>query len=113
MANLFADEDFDFFVVRELRHLGHDVLTVMQAGLAGKKTPDPVILAFATKRGRAVLTHDNDFIILHKRGPVHAGIVYCTCDRNRVALAKRIDDAIRANLPLNNKLLRVYKPAKP
>lgn len=32
MARLYADEDFDYPVVEELRQLGHDVLTVPEAG---------------------------------------------------------------------------------
>jgi hypothetical protein len=54
MARLYADEDFYFPVVLELRQLGHDVLTVQEAGQSGGD--DPAVLAFATKDGRAVVT---------------------------------------------------------
>ncbi len=37
MSRLYADENFDDGVVQELRQLGHDVLTVHQAGKAGQK----------------------------------------------------------------------------
>ena len=46
MASFYADEDFDYPVVMELRQLGHDVLTVQEAGQAGQK--DSAVLAFAT-----------------------------------------------------------------
>ena len=113
MAKLFADEDFDGLVIPELQALGHDVLTADAAGLARKKTPDSVILSFATTQGRAVLTHDTDFIKLHKQGIAHAGILLCTRDPDRVALAQRIDRAIGDNAPLDNKLIRVRRPSKP
>jgi len=34
MAQLYGDEDFSFPVTQELRRLGHDVLTVQEAGQA-------------------------------------------------------------------------------
>jgi L-serine deaminase len=44
MADLFADEDFPFPAVRELRAHGHDVVTTVEAGLAGVGTEDADIL---------------------------------------------------------------------
>jgi hypothetical protein len=38
MADLFADENFSLRVVRELRKLGHDILTSREAGLANQGT---------------------------------------------------------------------------
>jgi uncharacterized protein DUF5615 len=35
MARFYADEDFDYPVVLELRTLAHDVITVPEAGKAG------------------------------------------------------------------------------
>ncbi|MEQ1747719.1 MAG: hypothetical protein ABMA02_19995 [Saprospiraceae bacterium] len=41
----------------------------------------------------------------------HHGIVACTYDANRLALATRIDDAIKAeNDNLDGKFIRVYRP---
>jgi hypothetical protein len=54
MASLYADEDFDYAVVERLRQLGHDVLTVQEAGRKGG--PDIQVLADATADRRAVLT---------------------------------------------------------
>jgi hypothetical protein len=54
MARLYADEHFPRQVVQNLRSLGHDILTVQEAGNAG--LPDEDVLAFATSENRAVLT---------------------------------------------------------
>jgi hypothetical protein len=99
MSRLYADENFDDGVVRELRRIGHDVLTVNEAGKAGQKIPDDRVLAHGVSLGRAVLTFDRwDFAILHKKNPTHEGIIICTPDDDVDALAQRIDQAI-ANLP--------------
>ncbi len=114
MANLYADENFHARVVEELRQLGHDVRTAQQAGQAGRGVPDPDVLAFAVSDQRAVLTHNRrHFIRLHRSTPAHFGIVVCTDDDDFVAAARRIHQAILANAPLDNKLVRVNKPAKP
>lgn len=39
MAHLYADEQFPYEVVENLRNLGHDVLTVQEAGKANLKIP--------------------------------------------------------------------------
>ena len=54
MARSYADENFDRASVQALIALGHDVLTVQQAGLRG--STDPEVLAFAKQDNRAVLT---------------------------------------------------------
>jgi hypothetical protein len=67
MGRLYADEDFPFGAVQILRTLGHDVLTVQEAGRGGK--PDTEVLADATADGRAVLTHNHrHYQRLHGRG---------------------------------------------
>jgi hypothetical protein len=48
MAHLYADENFPLPVVEELRRMGHDVLTIQEAGKAGQSTPDEVVLALAS-----------------------------------------------------------------
>ena len=40
MARLYADENFPFPAVEELRRLGHDVLTSHEGGQAGQAVPD-------------------------------------------------------------------------
>ena len=54
MARLYADEQYPYPVVELLRALGHDVLTVQEAGRANHKIPDPDVLAFASSEKRAV-----------------------------------------------------------
>ena len=45
MVRLHADGDFALPVVLELRRLGHDVLTVQEAGRAGQRNGDANVLA--------------------------------------------------------------------
>ena len=54
MARLFADENFPFPVVEALRRMGHDVVTVVDAGKAGQALTDTVILQLAGSQQRAV-----------------------------------------------------------
>jgi hypothetical protein len=61
---LYADEDFSAPAVKELRRLGHDVLTAQQDNR--RQTPDDQILTRAHALGRAVLTHNRfHFVRLH------------------------------------------------
>jgi hypothetical protein len=112
MALLYADENFDYPIVEELRRLGHDVVTVQEAGQQRKD--DAAVLAFATAAGRAVLTFNRrDFFRLHRLSPAHAGIVACTKDTNYVALAGRIAAAIARAGVLTGKVVRVNRPPTP
>ena len=43
MARLYSNENFPFPAVEELRRLGHDVLTVQDAGKANQEIPDDKI----------------------------------------------------------------------
>ncbi len=63
MARLYADEQFPRIVVKLLRALGHDILTVQEAGKANQRIPDEDVLAFASADNRDVLTiNRGDFI---------------------------------------------------
>jgi sugar phosphate isomerase/epimerase len=107
-ARLYADENFKRAAVEELRRLGHDVLTVQEAGQQGGN--DPQVLANATALGRAVLTFNRrHFIRLHMQSSAHAGIIVCT-DAAAMALATRIDRAIQADPNLACKLIRINRP---
>jgi hypothetical protein len=44
VARLFADENFPLPVVEELRVLGHDVVTIQEAGMAERGISDPDVL---------------------------------------------------------------------
>jgi hypothetical protein len=106
---LYADEDFTYPVVEELRLLGHDVLTAQEDGR--RTMPDPVILAHAHALGRAVLTHNRrHFERLHRQGAPHSGILSTTRDPKRhAALANRIDFILTGLLP-SRWCLRVNRP---
>lgn len=109
---LYADEQFPYPVVKCLRDLGHDVLTVQEAGKANQRVSDDEVLAFATENDRAVVTQNRkDFIRLHRLQPNHAGIIVCSDDRNWDALAQRIHAAVTEAECLQGKLLRIVKPA--
>jgi hypothetical protein len=114
MARLYADENFDYPVVEQLRLLGHDVLTAQEAGQAQQRIPDPAVLAFAIAQNRAVLTFNRrHFIRLHHQTRPHFGIIVCTRDDDSVALANRIHQVILNGSPLDDQLLRVNLPPTP
>jgi predicted nuclease of predicted toxin-antitoxin system len=111
MASFYADEQFPFQVTELLRNLGHDVLTVQEAGNANQRIPDD-LLAFAVGQERSILTVNRiDFIRLHRRDDSHFGIVVCTNNRNWEQFAARIDEAVRAEESLRGKLIRVVRPS--
>lgn len=114
MARLYADEDFDYRVVVELRALGHDILTVQEAGRGGVGRGDPLVFADAIAIGRSVLTFNRrHYFRLARSAPSHFGVVAPTRDDDYVALARRIHDAI-CHLPsLDNQVIRVYRPSTP
>jgi predicted nuclease of predicted toxin-antitoxin system len=122
MARFYADEQFPRAATHYLRLLGHDVLTVQEAGNANQRIPDDQVLAYATANSRAVLTiNRQDFIRLHKEQIDHCGIVACTENRDYKRLAVKIDEAVSsiafgtsgAIESLNGQLLRITRDAKP
>jgi hypothetical protein len=111
MARLYANENFPLPSVEELRRLGHDVLTMMEAGQAGQAMPDEAVLAFAREEERALLTlNRKHFIRLHKTRSDHAGIIVCTFDTDFAGLAHRIHTAIASRAPLKGQLIRINRP---
>jgi len=114
MARLYADEDFPLDVVKELRQLGHDVVTTPDANRAGQRIPDDEQLSFAQADGRAVVTlNRRDFVRIHGERPSHSGIITCTVDADTAALARRIDTAIHGCGSLQGNLIRIIRPNKP
>ena len=105
MARLYSNENFPLPVVQELRNLGHDVLTVREAGKADQAIPDDEVLAFAAAESRVVLTlNRRDFIHLHAAQPNHAGIIVCTYDVDFIGQAQRIHEAIKVESTLEGQL---------
>ncbi len=112
MARLYADEQFPRIISELLRTMGHDVLTVQEAGNANLCISDEDVLAFAIDDNRAVITlNRQDFIRLHRLDPQHSGINVCTNDTNRPGMATRIDKAIASQESLQGKLIRIVRPA--
>lgn len=113
MARLYADEHFPRIVSELLRGMGHDVLTVQDAGNANLGIPDEDVLAFAVTHNRAIVTINRfDFVRLHRLQPDHAGIIVCSDDPDRNRMARRINEAISAEETLTGKLIRVNRPSR-
>ena len=111
MARLYANENFPMPVVEELRRLGHNVLTIQEAGKGGQSVSDEEVIGFASTDSRALLTlNRKHFIHLHKASPGHAGIIVCTFDPDYLGQARRIHAAI-AQEQLSGQLIRVNRPA--
>lgn len=114
MARLFSNENFPLPVVEELRQLGHDVLTSLEAGQSNQSIPDDAVLAFAVTANRALLTlNRKHFVRLHRASQDHNGIIACTFDADFPALARRIDALLREEGSLAGQLIRVNRPARP
>lgn len=112
MTLLYADEHFPRLVSELLRDMGHDVLTVQEAGNANLGIPDEEVLAFAVSNDRAIVTINRfDFVRLHRRQPDHAGIIVCSDNPDRNQMAVRINEAISAEETLRGKLIRVNRPS--
>ena len=114
MARLMADEDVALPVVEELRHLGHDVVTMLDLGKANLGIDDAMVLDLARKDQRALVTMNRrHYLRLHKADPNHAGVIACTVDVDFTGLAARIDEAIRSVPSLEGEFVRVYRPSTP
>jgi hypothetical protein len=112
VARLYANENFPFPTVEELRRRGHDAVTVAETGKANQKMSDDEVLDFATSNERAVLTlNRRHFFRLHRQRPDHRGIVACTYDPDFAALAERIDAALANTADLVGQLIRVNRPS--
>ena len=113
MARLLADENFPLPVVEELRRLGHDVLTLADAGKADQSLSDTVVLAWARGEQRSVLTLNRwDFIRIHDSGALHSGIIACTFDLEFSAQAARIHVELLAHPDMSGRLVRVNLPQR-
>ena len=113
MARFYSNENIPVQTVRELRRLGHDVLTSLEAGNANQSVPDEDVLLFAAAERRVLITQNRlHFLRLHQQQSMpHAGIVICTYDPDFVRLASRIHETVSVNPAVEGKLLRVYRPA--
>ncbi|MGO8897184.1 MAG: DUF5615 family PIN-like protein [Isosphaeraceae bacterium] len=111
MARVYANENFPFPVVEELRRLGHDVVTSLESGNAGRAVPDPEVLAFAVSWRRVLVTlNRRHFIRLHRGNSGHFGIIVCTFDPAFRALGRRIHDALTQQPDMSGQLVRINRP---
>lgn len=111
MAKFYSNENFPLPVVLELRRLGHDVLTSLDAGRANRAISDEEVLTFAISEGRCLLSlNRRHFFNLAKRFPQHTGMVLCTFDPDFVGQAGRINEALSAQVPLEGQIIRVNRP---
>ena len=111
MASFYSNENFPLPVVEALRILGHDVLTVKEAGNAEQAISDEAVLSFAHAHKRAVLTiNRKHFIRLHRAISEHSGIVICTYDPQFTEQAERIHASVSELSNLEGVLLRVNRP---
>ena len=113
MARFYSNENLPLQVVEELRRLGHDVLTSLEAGNANAAVPDEDVLAFATVENRILLSYNRrHFMRLHERRVTsHAGIVVCTYDPDFARQAHGIHLAVSPLMDAVDKLIRVNRPA--
>jgi predicted nuclease of predicted toxin-antitoxin system len=111
MARLYANEKFPLQVVVALRALGHDVLTVREAGRDNQRIEDADVLAYATRENRAVITiNRRDFKRLHRQQPAHCGIIVCSADTDIAGQVQRIHDAINSYATLDGMRIPVNRP---
>jgi len=112
VARFYSNENIAQQVVTELRGLGHDVLTSLDAGKANAALADAEVLEFAVAEGRILLSNNRrHFLELHRhRTGDHAGIVVCTFDPDFRAQALRIHTAVAAVPDIKNTLIRVNRP---
>jgi Domain of unknown function (DUF5615) len=113
VARFYSNENIAAQVVSELRRLGHDVLTTLEAGNANAAVPDAEVLAFAVARERILITNNRrHFLRLHQnRTENHAGIVLCTFDLDFAGQARRIHEAVSSTPQMPNQLIRVNRSA--
>ena len=92
MIKFHLDEHVHPGVANGLRQRQIDVTTTPEAGLLGAE--DPAHIAFALAQGRVIVTHDDDFLILHNQGISHAGIAYCHQHRRSIGYMVRVLTAL-------------------
>ncbi|AOX01954.1 hypothetical protein BJP34_23225 [Moorena producens PAL-8-15-08-1] len=76
------DESVSNAISQGLRRRGIEVTTTSEVGLIGAS--DHEQLAFATSQQRVLVTHDDDFVVLHQTGITHSGIAYCSPNRRSI-----------------------------
>lgn len=110
MASFYTNENLPIKIAQYLRQMGHNVLTLHEAGKANQRIPDEDVLAFAAQSGRILLTLNRwDFIVLHTKSTQHAGIMVCTQNPNLLQQAEQIDKAVTEAGNMKEILIRVNR----
>jgi uncharacterized protein with PIN domain len=76
------DESVSNAIAFGLRRRGIDVTTTPEVGLISASDREQI--AFALSENRIVITHDDDFVVLHRSGINHARIAYCDQKRRSI-----------------------------
>jgi predicted nuclease of predicted toxin-antitoxin system len=107
----YSNENFPIAMVNLLRAEGYNVLTSYETGQTNQGISDDVVLQYATKMGRILITENRqDFIDLHRIVSNHAGIIIFKSDRDYAGKVKAIIDFLNEDSrTLENRLLRVMK----
>ena len=91
--------------------MGHDVVTIVNAGRAGQALTDKAVLQLAGGDQRAVVTlNRRHFVRLHAAEPNHSGIIVCSLDLDFDRQAARIDQAVATQESMVGRLTRVNRP---
>ena len=69
------DESVSNAIAQGLRRRGIDVTTTNEKNLMSASDLEQITLALCEQR--VIVTHDDDFTIIHNQGTSHAGIAYC------------------------------------
>ena len=74
MIRILADEDFKARIIAGVRlhNPNLDIVTVQRAGLAG--APDPMVLEWAAREDRVLLTHDASTMPAHAYARIRTGL---------------------------------------
>ncbi|MBW4468913.1 MAG: DUF5615 family PIN-like protein [Stenomitos rutilans HA7619-LM2] len=76
------DESVSGAIAVGLRRRGIDVTTTPEVGLLSAS--DETQLSFAISQNRVIVTHDDDFLVIHRQGTPHSGIAYCKANRRSI-----------------------------
>jgi predicted nuclease of predicted toxin-antitoxin system len=74
VSRLLLDANLSPSLAEALRWRGHDAVHVNEVGL--QAAPDPAIFLAASQWGRAVVTHDDDYLRLLRRGADAPSVVH-------------------------------------
>jgi predicted nuclease of predicted toxin-antitoxin system len=89
----YLDEQISFRVRQALSAAEIDVITASYVGMLGKSDREQLI--YATQLGRVLVTHDRDFVELHRLDHGHAGIIYAW--DFKITQLKLIEEIININ----------------